>query len=314
MIRLDDVTRRYGTVTALEGVSLSLPRGTLTGLVGTNGAGKTTLFRLLVGHERPDGGTVRVAGQAPADSVAVRRTIGYLPERTSFEPALTGREVVRFHARRRGVARDRRRERVAATLETVGLADAADRAVGGYSNGMSRRLGLATLLVGAPDVLLLDEPTASLDPPGVETVRRLVERVHAETNATVLISSHDLGDIERLCDRVVVLDDGHVRASGPVDAVAGDRTFLRITPAGDATAADAAAVAREFADTRVVRVGERRCVLSVPDDAALDRLAALRSAVGVETFEADRTGLAAAFPRLLDDADRADHGPEVADD
>ncbi|MFC7196107.1 ABC transporter ATP-binding protein [Halosimplex aquaticum] len=163
MIEVTDVTKRYGDVAAVDGVSLSVPSGASLGLVGTNGAGKTTLFRLLVGHETPDSGTVRVAGVDPTGGTHVRERVGYLPEHAGFQPALTGAEVLGYYADMRGVeAAD-----VDTLLSVVGLGDAGDRRVGGYSNGMNRRLGLAVALLGDPDVLLLDEPTAGLDPAGV---------------------------------------------------------------------------------------------------------------------------------------------------
>jgi Cu-processing system ATP-binding protein len=215
-IELEDVTVRYGDVTALDGVSLSVSHGEALGLIGTNGAGKTTLFRLLVGHESPDSGAVRVAGHDPTAGPAVREAVGYLPETSGFRDALTGREVLRLHARLRGVSASARSERVARTLATVGLAEAADRRVGDYSNGMARRLGLATALVADPAVLLLDEPTAGLDPNGVTAFDRLVGSLAERTDTTVVVCSHVLSVVERLCDRVAVLEDGVIRERGAV--------------------------------------------------------------------------------------------------
>jgi len=308
MIEIDNAVKRYGSVTALDGVSLSVPRGALAGLVGTNGAGKTTLFRLLVGHERPDEGTVRVAGRDPVASTAVRRAVGYLPEHAEFAPAMTGREVVRFHARQRDVARAHRRERVDDVLRTVGLGEAASRRVGGYSNGMNRRLGLATLLVGAPDVLLLDEPTASLDPEGVETFHRLVERVHERTNVTVLVTSHVLSEVERLCDRVAVLDEGRLVDAGPVDELGGDEAVVRFIPGPDVTPDDVTAFVGDRPDVRLARATGDRYALAVPESATFDRLAALQEGLEIERFEVDRTGLREAFDRLVGDGDAEDEG------
>jgi Cu-processing system ATP-binding protein len=237
-VDLDDVTVRYGDVTALDGVSLSVTAGETLGLVGTNGAGKTTLFRLLVGHESPDAGAVRVAGHDPTAGPAVREAVGYLPEASGFRDALTGREVLRFHARLRGVPEAARSERVARTLATVGLADAADRPVGDYSNGMARRLGLATALVGDPAVLLLDEPTAGLDPNGVAAFDRLVGALAERTDTTVVVCSHVLSVVERLCDRVAVLEDGVVRERGSVAAL---RESVESAGDADETPAEATA-------------------------------------------------------------------------
>jgi len=216
MIAIEDARKRYGDVVALDGVSLTVAEGASLGLVGTNGAGKTTLFRLLVGHETPDSGRVRVAGVDPAAGVAVRERVGYLPEDVGFQPALTGREVLDFHADMRGGAE----AGVDTLLGVVGLTDAADRPVGEYSNGMNRRLGLATALLGDPDVLLLDEPAAGLDPGGVASFNRVVRRVRDERDVTVVLSTHVLSEVEALCDRVAVLDEGELRTVGTVDEVA----------------------------------------------------------------------------------------------
>jgi Cu-processing system ATP-binding protein len=294
-IELRDVRKRYGTVTALDGVSLDVARGETVGLVGRNGAGKTTLFKLLVGHETPDAGSVTVAGLPASAGPAVRERVGYLPEHAGFPPSLSGWEVLGFHARVRGVEdRQRRVERV---LRTVGLADAADRAVGGYSNGMNRRLGLATALVGDPAVLLLDEPTAGLDPAGVAAFHDVVESLSRETDVTVVVSSHVLPEIERLCDRVAVLDAGRVAVEGEVADLrrdAGDTTTVVATVVDDpeAVAAKAAAAVAGVADAAA---DPPRVRLTVDRDAVFDALAALDDAADVADVEVTEPGLAAVF-------------------
>ncbi|MUW15975.1 ATP-binding cassette domain-containing protein [Halorubrum sp. CBA1125] len=227
-VRATDVHKAYGDVTALDGLSLSIPSGSTFGVLGTNGAGKSTLFRLLVGHDRPDAGTIAVGGtDVTAASRRIRERVGYLPEHVGFPTSLTGREVLSFHATVRGLPDD---GRIARAIDRVGLEPAAaDRAVGGYSNGMQRRLGLASVLLAEPAVLILDEPTAGLDPRGVDEFHRIIERINDETDATVVFCSHALAEVERLCDRVAILHEGEVRASGPVSEVvaaidAGDRT------------------------------------------------------------------------------------------
>ncbi|WP_096393465.1 ABC transporter ATP-binding protein [Halorubrum trapanicum] len=222
-MRIDatDVRKAYGDVTALDGLSLSIPSGSTFGIVGTNGAGKSTLFRLLVGHDRPDAGTVSVGGiDVTEDGRRIRERVGYLPEDIGFPDGLSGREVLGVHRATRGLPKD---GRTAEAIERVGLtADEADRRVSGYSNGMGRRLGLATVLLPDPDVLILDEPTAGLDPRGVDEFHAIVEEITTETDATVVFCSHVLGEVERLCDRVAVLHDGRVRAAGPVDELAAE--------------------------------------------------------------------------------------------
>lgn len=220
-MRIDasDVRKTYGDVTALDDLSLAIPSGSTFGLLGTNGAGKSTLFRLLVGHDRPDAGTVAVGGtDVTEDGRRIRERVGYLPEHVGFPDGLSGREVLGVHAAIRGLPSD---GRIARAVERVGLTpDEADRRVSGYSNGMQRRLGLATVLLPDPRVLILDEPTAGLDPRGVDEFHAIVEAITAETDATVVFCSHVLPEVERLCDRAAVLHDGRVRASGSIEELA----------------------------------------------------------------------------------------------
>lgn len=232
-IEAENLHKHYGDVTALDGLSLSIPSGTTFGVLGTNGAGKTTLFELLVGLDRPDEGRLTVGGREVDEAGAwLRERIGYLPEHAGFPAGLTGREVLQFNARVRGLSEE---GRIPEVLDTVGLdPDAADRAVSGYSNGMGRRLGLAGALLARPSVLILDEPTAGLDPRGVAEFHRIVERVRERTDATVVLSSHVLPEVERLCDRVVVFHEGRVVAEGAVDELAGSEEVSVELRAADA--------------------------------------------------------------------------------
>jgi len=219
-IETTDLTKRYGDVVALDGVDLSIPAGSAFGLLGTNGAGKSTLFKLLVGHRTPDSGTVSVAGRdVTSAGPELRKVVGYVPENAGFPPALTAREILTAHARIRGVSAAERDDRVAAALGTVGLGDAADRRVGGYSNGMNRRLALASALLARPQLLLLDEPTAGLDPLGVSEFHRIVDRLRRETDLTVVLTTHVLSEVDRLCDEVAVLHDGELLFADSVDAL-----------------------------------------------------------------------------------------------
>lgn len=215
-IDVNAVEKRFGNVTALDGPSFTIPEGSTYGLLGTNGAGKTTLFEILVGHSKPDAGQITVGGVDVTNAGAeLRDRVGYLPEQVGFPGLLTGREILEIHADIRGLCADRTR-RLEEVLDLVGLATAADRRVEGYSNGMRRRLGLAATLLGEPGVLVLDEPTAGLDPRGVATFHEIVERIDRETGATVILSSHVLPEVEELCDAVAVLHDGHLCAAGPI--------------------------------------------------------------------------------------------------
>lgn len=318
-IRVTDAHKAYGDVTALDGVSLSVERGETFGLVGTNGAGKTTLFRLLVGHETPDEGRVRVAGYAPDAGVELRRHVGFLPEDAGFEPALTGREVLAYYARLRGVPADERAHRVSRVLATVGLADVADRTVDGYSNGMYRRLGLGTTLLTRPAVLLLDEPTAGLDPEGVAAFHDVVRDV-ADTDITVVVSSHDLREVETLCDRAAVLHEGRKLTEGPVEslrAAAADRTTVRARLTEAVDHASAAVAVESVPEATLERTGET-LVATCPRGSEGDLLDAVRESLPVEGFEVRGPDLTDAFRETVaaaggaDDSSAAESGGETA--
>lgn len=210
-VQIEQVCKTYGTLRALSDVSLSLAPGTCTVLVGHNGAGKSTLIKLLLGLIAPDAGRVQVLGCSPTGRAAAeaRRAIGYLPETVALYPALTGVETLAFYARLKGVSTSGN----AALLERVGLADAAQRRVGGYSKGMRQRLALAQALLGAPRLMLLDEPTSGLDPASRGLFYDIVEELRAQ-GVAILLSTHALAELERHADRVVVMRHGHKIADG----------------------------------------------------------------------------------------------------
>ncbi|HLT10262.1 MAG TPA: ABC transporter ATP-binding protein [Micromonosporaceae bacterium] len=204
IVETTGLTKRYGAHTALDNVDLAVPAGSVFGLVGPNGAGKTTLLGVLAGLRRPTAGTVRVGVE--------RRLMALLPDTPQFDPWLTGREVVALAASL--VAPDLPPERVDEVLEQTGLAEAAGRRVGGYSRGMLQRLGLASTIVAEPRLLLLDEPASALDPAGRREVLDLITRLRG--TATVILSSHILGDVQEVCDSVAVLRAGRLLYQGPL--------------------------------------------------------------------------------------------------
>jgi len=312
MIEIRDVTKRYGEVTALDGVSMAVDEGSAVGVVGTNGAGKTTLFRLLVGHTTPDSGSVEVAGQSPTAGAKLRERVGFVPEDAAFDPRLTGREVLEVHARLRGVDADTRGERVERVLSTIGLQDAADRRIEGYSNGMTQRLAIGTALVRRPDVLLLDEPTAALDPQGVDAFNAVVDRVRERTSVTLVLTSHVLSEVERLCDRVLVLHEGAVDARGSVDdvsALAGDSVTVRLRPAEPGDADDLGAVLRDTATVEDVRRQDDTIVVRCPRPDAFDAVSTARAHTELAGFEVEEPGLADAFDVVVDrDRDHLSEG------
>ena len=210
-LRLDAVSKRYTRARrpAVDRVSFSIGPGTAVGLLGANGAGKTTTVRMLAGLLPPDSGTIEVVGGDPRDP-RVRARIGYLPEQPAFPPGLTARQVLDYVAQLHRLPAGVRHERIDSLLEWAGLGDE-HRAVQSFSKGMRQRLGLAQALVAEPSLLILDEPTADLDPAGRAQVRDLVVAVAAR-GGIVIVNSHLLGEVEKVCERVVMLRAGRVEA------------------------------------------------------------------------------------------------------
>jgi ABC-2 type transport system ATP-binding protein len=226
--------KRYRRRTAVDGVSFTVDRGEVVALLGPNGAGKTTVIKILLGLVRPDAGEVLLLGRSAGDPDA-RRSVGYLPELFRYQPWLSAAEVLALHVRLAGAAvpAQERRE----CLALVGLADRAGDRVGGFSKGMQQRLGLAVALVARPQLVVLDEPTSALDPLGRADVRDLLLALKARQVA-VLLNSHLIGEVERVCDRVVILDEGRVAASGTLPELLG-RSELRLRLDGVSAAAEA---------------------------------------------------------------------------
>lgn len=214
-LELSAVTRRFGEVVALDGLDLVVETGEVVALLGHNGAGKTTTVRLLAGLLAPDAGTVRVGGLDPvADGGLVRQRLGVLPARPVVDDRLTGRQNLGFVAAVFGLDADAAAGRADELLARFGLHDRAEERVGTYSTGMRQRLSLARVLLTDPQVLLLDEPTAALDPVAARLVRRTLGELAAAQDRTVVLCTHDLAEAESLCDRVVVLARGAPIAEG----------------------------------------------------------------------------------------------------
>jgi ABC-2 type transport system ATP-binding protein len=220
VLQIDHLSHRFGDHVAVDDVSLSLTRGEVYGLLGPNGAGKTTTIRVVNTLLPLQKGTVAVAGyDVSAAPMAVRRHIGYVPQQLSIEAALTGRENVTWFARLFDVPRHERAERVDAALESMGLADAADRVASTYSGGMVRRLELAQALVNRPALLILDEPTVGLDPVARDGVWERVEDLRRATGMSVLLTTHYMEEADALCDRVALMHLGRMRAEGTPEAL-----------------------------------------------------------------------------------------------
>ena len=209
-----------GGVYAVKGVSLQIPCGGVYGLIGPNGSGKSTIMKALVGLLSPDAGHCRVFGR-PATAAENRREIGFLPENPYFYKFLTGEETVRFYGRLCGLSGRALRERTAELLELVGLTEAAHRRVGGYSKGMLQRVGLAQALVQQPRLLVLDEPTAGVDPIGSRTIRDIILELKRR-GMTVFLCSHLLEQVQEICDRVGILYQGCLIAEGTMQELTCD--------------------------------------------------------------------------------------------
>jgi ABC-2 type transport system ATP-binding protein len=233
--------KTYRDRTVLDGLDLEVAAGQVVGLLGPNGAGKTTTVKALLGLVRPDGGTARVLGR-PVGDPAARRALGYLPEQFQYPGWLDGRQVLDVHARLIGLPAGERQAAVADALRLVGLAGRGDDRVSGYSKGMQQRLGLATAVLGRPELVILDEPTSALDPIGRREVRDLI-RALRDRGTAVLLNSHLLGEVEQVCDHVVILDRGKVVHSGSLADLASGAE-VRVTL--DRLDADAVAVLQGF--------------------------------------------------------------------
>src|SRR6056297_3199544 len=226
-IEIDGVTKRYGDVVAVRDLSFEVEAGEVFGFLGPNGAGKSTTINMLLDFVRPTEGDIRVLGRDVHDeSVAVREHLGVLPEGFSVYDRLTGRQHLEFAIESKGADDD-----PDAILDRVGLSGDGDRKAGGYSKGMAQRLVLGMALVGHPDLLVLDEPSTGLDPQGARQMRDIV-REEADRGATVFFSSHILGQVESVCDRVGILRDGQLVAEDSIEGLretTSADTVLRIT-------------------------------------------------------------------------------------
>lgn len=217
---VDHLSKRFGAVLAVDDLSFEVRPGRVTGFLGPNGAGKTTTLRMLLGLVSPTSGTATVSGRRYTDIPRPAHVVGAALEAASFHPGRSARDHLRVLAPQVGVPDSRCDE----VLALVGLTDAADRRVGGFSLGMRQRLGLATTLLGDPRVLVLDEPANGLDPAGMRWLRDLL-RGFADDGGAVLLASHVLSEVRQVADDLVVIGQGRVVADGPLDALVSDRSL-----------------------------------------------------------------------------------------
>jgi ABC-2 type transport system ATP-binding protein len=271
LLRTAGLTKRYPGAVALDGLTVEVPRGRV-GLVGANGAGKTTLFRLLLGLTRPTQGTVEVCGHPVADDpVTARARLGYMPEHDCLPLDQTAADVVATLGEVSGLPAKAARQRASEVLDLVGLDEARFRAIGGFSTGMRQRVKLAQALVADPELMLLDEPTAGLDPTGRREMLALVSRLGG-FGISVLLATHLLDDVAQVCDHVVMLDGGRLVLAGPTGGLF-ERSGTVVVEVGEGADQLAAALAGQGLEAAV---GEGTVEVSVDGVAVLD---AIRDAV-----------------------------------
>ncbi len=299
------LTKRYGEVLALDALDLDVPTGSVFGFLGPNGAGKTTTLRLLTGLGHPSAGTATVAGvPVGRGGLDLAGRIGYLDQDPRFYGWMTGRELLTFVGRAYGLRGAELGARVDEVLETVGLTEAARRRIGGYSGGMRQRLGVGQAMVSRPAVLFLDEPVSALDPAGRRDVLELIGRLRG--TSTVFMSTHILTDVERICDRVAILDRGRLVTEAPIGELLARhaRPILEIDPEADQEAAVAALTAalRAAPWTREVRQehGVLRVHVTDPELAAAAALPlVVASGTRLARFERVRPTLEDVFLELV---------------
>ena len=273
-IEARQLSKRFGAVTAVDGLSFQVAAGTVTGFLGANGAGKTTTLRMLLGLVRPDSGQAVIWGQRYAGLGGRRRKVGAVLEASGLHPGRTVRDHLRVRCAAAGIARPR----IDAVLEATGMGGLAGRRAGSLSLGERQRLGLAAALLGDPEVLILDEPGNGLDPAGVAWLRGLLRGLAGE-GRTVLVSSHLLAEVAQTASQVIVIDRGRLIFSGPVSqltAATGQAVVVRTPRAAELSAALAAsgAAVRELAGDRLEITG-----------AGTEQVATLAAARGLPVFE-----------------------------
>lgn len=229
LISVEHLGKRFGNVVALQDVTLGIAEG-ITGLLGENGAGKSTLIKILLGLLEPSSGAVSVLGEPATGAIGARARLGYMPEHDCLPSHVSAAEFLTHMAEVSGLPPSTARTRAADTLRHTGLFEERYRAMGGYSTGMKQRVKLGQALVHDPAYVLLDEPTAGLDPVGREEMLALIRKTHREFGISVLVSSHLMSDVERTCDRIVVLQGGRLVQSGEVGQFTQDteKVFLEV--------------------------------------------------------------------------------------
>lgn len=217
IIEITGLTKKYGKKTAVNNLNLTINKGEVFGLLGPNGAGKTTTILMLLGLTEPSSGIAMIDGkECIKHPIEVKQEVGYLPDNVGFYADMTGRQNLRFTGRMNGLTGEALEKRIDELLERVGMTYAADQKTGTYSRGMRQRLGVADVLMKDPKIIIMDEPTLGIDPEGMRELLELIRKLSREDGRTILISSHQLYQIQQVCDRVGIFVDGNLVASGRI--------------------------------------------------------------------------------------------------
>jgi ABC-type multidrug transport system ATPase subunit len=292
VIETHGLTKRYGNLVAVDGLTMRVHPGEVYGFLGPNGAGKTTTLRMLLGLVRPSAGSASVLGARPGSSEGLAR-VGALIEAPGFYPFLSARDNLRVMAAHAGVDAGR----ASVVLDEVGLGERANDRYGTYSQGMKQRLGIASALLKDPDVLILDEPTAGLDPKGMAEMRSFIREL-GSGRRTVLLSSHLMPEVEQVCDRVGVIHRGVLVKEGTIDELRGRRSLIvRANPEGRATS-----VLEALPEVKgVVAHDDVLSVTADPASAATINRALVEAGVAVSELRSDRASLEEVFLGLTRD-------------
>jgi ABC-2 type transport system ATP-binding protein len=284
LIQTEGLTKRFGPVTAVEGLSVDVPTG-VTGLVGANGAGKSTLLKILLGLLPATEGRATVLDlDVATDGPAIRERVGYMPEHDCLPPDVSATEFVVHMARMSGLPTTAARERTADILRHVGLYEERYRPMGGYSTGMRQRVKLAQALVHDPGLVLLDEPTNGLDPTGRDDMLELIRRIGTEFGISVIVTSHLLGELERVCESVVVIDGGRLLRHSTTASVTEQTPTVTVE-----VDADQAALQARLAEAGLtVRSHDNLLYVDVGDDTAYDLVRDTVAAMGLGLVRMER--------------------------
>ena len=294
---------------AVDGIDFEIDQNEIFGLLGPNGSGKSTTIKMILGLLRKTRGRLTVFGKDPSD-VSIKNRIGYLPEETYMYRFLDARETLDYYGKLFGLDHRIRKRRVDELLSMVGLSEVAHRKVGEYSKGMARRIGLAQALINDPDLLILDEPTSGLDPIGTRQVKELLQEL-GRSGTTILLSSHLLSDVEDVCDRMVILYGGRIRAEGTGEELLADtdHTVIRLPRIGSETVARIGEVLEENTDVTIERVEQPRqrledFFMNIVEEARADQLANAGAGQGGPTAEFLRHDEAAEGGDLIEELSR----------